>query len=313
MDVPENIVDWLLEKENPSVRYRTMVELLDKPKLDSEVKETKKQILSYAPVKKMLDAMHPDGYWEELNPRSKIVFGKGVEYQTQTTHFILAYLAELGLTKEHPKVNKAANRYLSLQKPDGDFWNHFSCLYGMNIRTFVKLGYKEDMRVKKTLELIRNSIRWDKGYLCDTHEGKYKTRKVKSCIRGSAKILYALEDLPEIWGESFAKQIAEHFLNRHVLFKSTDKTTLVRKDAGQINFPFNWRFGLIDVLLPLAKMGYGKDARMQPAWKILDEHKTLQGKFILDKDTKCKYWKIGEKGAPNKWVTFYAYLCLKHR
>ena len=112
MEIQENIVEWLLEHENPSIRYRSMVELLDIPETDSEVVSTKKQILSYSPVKKMLDAMHPDGYWEELNPRSKIVYGSGVDYQSYTTHFILAYLAELGLTKEHLHVNKDADRYL---------------------------------------------------------------------------------------------------------------------------------------------------------------------------------------------------------
>ncbi len=313
MDIPDNIIEWLLEEENPSIRFRTMQELLKIPETDTEVKSTKEQILSYKPVKTILDAMHPEGYWEEINPRSKIVFGSGVEYQTYTTHFILAYLAELGLTKEHPKVNKAADRYLSLQQPDGDFLRHYSCLYGMNTRTFTLLGYRDDPRVKKTIELMRNSVRWDNGYLCDTHEGKYKTRQVKSCVRGSAKILYALDVLPELWEEQFAKKIVDYFLNREILYASTDKNKLVRKDAGQTSFPFMWRFGLIDVLLPLARMGYGNDPKMRRAWDVLESHRTKAGEYILDKDVKCKYWKVGEKGMPNKWITFYAYLCRKYK
>ncbi len=313
MEVPNSVIGWLTEKENPSLRYRTMVELLDLPETDPDVKSTKKQIVNYTPVKKMLDAMHPDGYWEELNPRSKKVFGDGVVYQKNTTHFILAYLAELGLTKEHPLVNKAANRYLSLQQPDGDFLRHYSCLYGMNTRTFIRLGFKEDKRVMKTIELMKKSVRWDNGYLCETHEGKRKRRPVKSCVRGSAKILYALTELPEMWEEQFAKQIVEYFLNRNVLYTSSDKQVRVSKEAGHTFFPFTWRFGLIDVLLPLSKMGYGKDTRVQSAWKVLNEHKTKQEEYLLDIDAKCKYWKVGKRGAPNKWITFYANLCLKYK
>ena len=313
MRIPENIIEWLLEDENPSVRYRTMVELLDLPETDSAVKSTKKQILTYKPVIKMLEAMHADGYWEETNPRSKEVFGSGVVYQRYTTHFILAYLAELGLTRDHPLVEKAANRYLSLQQPDGDFLRHYSCLFGMNIRTFALLGYREDERVLKTIELMKSSIRWDYGYLCETHEGKRKKRLVKSCVRGSAKILYALETLPDLWNEEFTKQIAEYFLNRNVLYTTSDKTLFVNKEAGRTFFPFTWKFGLLDVLLPLAKMGYGKDTRMQRAWDSLNEHKTEHGEYILDYDVKSPYWKIGKRGAPNKWITFYAYLCLKYR
>jgi hypothetical protein len=92
--------------------------------------------------------MHPDGYWLQRNPRTKEYVGDGVVYGSfATTHFCLAYLAELGMDGSHPQVAKAAERYLNLQKPDGDWWDHFSCLIGYNIRTFILLGYREDERV----------------------------------------------------------------------------------------------------------------------------------------------------------------------
>ncbi len=28
---------------------------------------------------------------------------------------------------------------------------------------------------------------------------------------------------------------------------------------------------------------------------------------------KSKYWEIGKRGLSNKWITFYAYLCLKYK
>jgi len=73
------------------------------------------------------------------------------------------------------------------------------------------------------------------------------------------------------------------------------------------------KFGLIDVLLILAKIGYGKDKRMESAWNVLDRHKTEEMKYKLDSDRKSKYWKFGKRGKANKWITFYAYLCLKHK
>ena len=313
MKTPKNITDWLLEEENPSIRYRTMQELQELPESDPNLPLAKKQISSYQPVKNMLEAMHPEGYWEQINPRSKKAYGKDVEYMRDTTHFILAYLAELGMTREDPKIEKAANRYLSLQQPDGDFLRHFSCLYGLNIRTFMLLGFKDDPRLKKTIDLMKKSIRYDNGYLCDTHEGKRKRRPVKSCVRGSAKVLYSLGELPELWEESFSKKIVEYFLNRNILYKTTNPKIYVRNDAGLTMFPFYWGFGLIDVLLPLAKMGYGHDPRMESAWNVLARHKTEEGKYILDGNWKSKYWKIEKRGLVSKWITFYAYLCLKYK
>ncbi|KKK42048.1 hypothetical protein LCGC14_0676590 [marine sediment metagenome] len=78
-------------------------------------------------------------------------------------------------------------------------------------------------------------------------------------------------------------------------------------------FPFYWGFGLIDVLLPLAKMGYGTDPRMKSAWEVLARHKTEENKYIIDSDRKSKYWEFGKRGFVNKWITFYTYLCLKYK
>jgi len=38
------MVEWLLEEENPSVRYQTMVELLDRKEDDGEVRRTREKI-----------------------------------------------------------------------------------------------------------------------------------------------------------------------------------------------------------------------------------------------------------------------------
>ncbi len=314
MNIPQNVIEWLLEEGNPSIRYRTMRELQEFSDSDPELQSTRKQITTYRPVKNMLEGMHPDGYWEVISPSTKKSYGKGVDYRQNSTHFILSYLAELGMTREEPKIEKAANRYLSLQQSDGDFFRHFSCLFGMNIRTFMLLGFKDDPRLKKTIDLMVNSVRYDNGYLCDTHEGKRKKgRPVKSCVRGSVKVLFALGQLAELWDEPFSKKIVEYFLNRNILFKTTDTETYVNTDAGSTIFPFYWRFGLIDVLLPLAIMGFGNDSRMDFAWKVLARHKTQEGKYICDGVHNNKYWKIGKSSLANKWITFYAYLCLKHR
>jgi len=313
MKIPNNVTEWLLEEENPSIRYRTMRELQELPESDPNLQLAKEQISSYQPVKKMFDAMHPEGYWEVFSPSTKKSYGKGVDYRQDSTHYILGYLAELGMTRDDPQIEKAANRYLSLQQPDGDFINHSSCLIGMNIRTFTLFGFKDDPRLKKTINLMEESVRHDDGYLCDRYEGKRKTKPVKSCVRGSVKVLFALGELPELWDETFSKRIAEYFLNRNVLYKTTDPKTYVNKEAGATIFPFNWRFGLIDVLLPLAKMGYGMDERVESAWNVLARHKTEEGKYMCDWIRNNKYWKIGKSGVANKWITFYAYLCLKHK
>jgi hypothetical protein len=100
-----------------------MTELLDRKKDDVEVLQAREQIGSSQMVTQILSKMHPDGYWLQMKPTTNEFVGDGVEYGAYaTTHFCLAYLAELGLDRQNPQVSKAADRYLNLQEADGDFY-----------------------------------------------------------------------------------------------------------------------------------------------------------------------------------------------
>ncbi|MEE8323732.1 MAG: hypothetical protein V3R57_08945 [Candidatus Bathyarchaeia archaeon] len=312
--IPKNVVKWLLESEDPSVRYRTLVELLGCSLSDFDVQTCKNQITTSLPVKILLGKMHPDGFWLQKNPRTGKVVGDGVVYGAfATTHFCLSYLAELGMDRSHPQIAKAAERYLQLQKMDGDFYGHFSCLLGYNIRTFTMLGYKDDPRVKRSIDLLLNTKRLDGGYLCDIHEGKYKTKSVKSCIRGSVKALLAFSYFPEYWNHDRIKLLVHYFLFRDGIFKSTKLMELVNKDMERNSFPIEWRANVFEILLSLGRMGYGKDRRLERAWKLLDVKRDSEGRYLLDWTPRQSPWRIGKRNASNKWITFYAYLAHKWR
>ena len=312
--IPKNVVTWLVESEDPSVRYRTLMELLGRSITDFDVQECRNQITASLPVKTLLDKMHPDGYWLQKNPRTGNAFGDDVAYGAYgTTHYCLSYLAELGMDRSHPQITKAAERYLLLQKMDGDFYGHFSCLLGYNIRTFTMLGYKDDPRVKRSIDLLLNTERLDGGYLCDLHEGKYKTKSAKSCIRESVKALLAFSCFPEYWNHDRIKQLVYYFLFRNGIFKSTKLTELVNKDMELSSFPITWRANVIELLLALGRMGYGKDRRLERAWKLLDFKRDTKGRYRLDWTPRQSPWRIGKRNTSNKWVTFYAYLAHKCR
>ena len=310
--VSEDVIEWLLEPEDPSMKYRTLVELLGRSSNDNEAIECKREIAESLPVKSLLGKMHPDGYWLQKNPRTGKVLGEGTEYGAfGTTHFCLSYLAELGMDRTSVMVARAAERYLNLQKEDGDFRHHYSCLLGLNIRTFTMLGYKNDSRAKKSIDLLLNTERPDGGYLCDWHEGKYKTKSVKSCIRGSVKALLAFSYLPGYWKHERIGKLINYFLLRGGIFKSTNLQEPVNKDVERNYFPITWRANVFEVLLALSKMGYGKDSRLERAWSFLDAKADKNGRFILDWTPEQSPWRVGERNQPNKWTTFYAHLAHK--
>ena len=103
MNTWTNTLQWLLEDENPSVRFRTLKEILDYDDAAPVVRQAKSAVLRSPPVQTLLEKMHPAGYWLQQNPRTRKIVGDGVEYGAfGTTHFCLAYLAELGLDRTHP-------------------------------------------------------------------------------------------------------------------------------------------------------------------------------------------------------------------
>ncbi|MEI6090997.1 MAG: hypothetical protein WCR42_11130 [bacterium] len=307
-----NTINWLMEAESPSLKYRVMTELLDIPVTDSEVLKTQNEIFGSKEVVKILSKMHPDGYWLQLNPRTKEYIGDGVVYANfATTHFCLSYLSELGLTKENELVAKAAERYLNLQKEDGDWWMHLSCLYGYNIRTFIKLGYRNDERIQKSINLMLETNRADNGYLCDMHEKKSK--KKKSCIRGAVKVLLAFSELPEYWDHHRCKALVDYFLERDGIYRSKDKSRYVNNDIGANSFPIGWQTNLWEILYGLSKMGYGKDARLNRAWDLLDSKLDADGRIKLEWTHAQSLWKIGKKDEYNEWLTFYVLLAKKYR
>jgi hypothetical protein len=311
MKIPPDVLGWLLEPENPSVRYRTLTELLGVPPDDSETQMARRWINASEPVQKIFAKMHPDGYWLHRGQ------GAGVQYaMSSSTHFTLAYLAELGLDCSDERVARAVERYLSLTPPDKpdpkpweippDYRNHQSCLYAYNIRTFIMLGYRTDPRLRERVDVLLNDWRADGGYLCDRPSFKPKT---KSCIRGSVKALMAFSELPEQWESERCKALVDYFLRRKVIYKSTRPGELIRGEVVSTIFPFVINATLLEPLFALSRMGYSNHPALQDAWKQLMTKRDANGRFILDRSLQSIF-NAGPNGQQNKWITLYAYRAL---
>jgi len=311
MNVPIGVLNWLLETDNPSVRYRTLTELLRVPKDNPEVRQARAGILTSTPVRNIFAKMHPDGYWLHRG------VGAGMGYaMSSSTHFVLAYLAELGLDRGDERIARAVKRYLSLQPPDKsnpmpweippDYRNHQSCLYAYNIRTFIQLGYRDDPRMHERVEVLLNDWRTDGGYLCDRPSFSSKT---KSCIRGTVKALMAFAELPELWQSERCRALVDYFLKRQVIYKNGQPGTLIRSEVVATVFPFVINASLLEPLYALSRMGYGNHPALNAAWQQLEAKLYDQDRYLLD-HSRQSIFNAGPNGQPNKWITLYAYMAL---
>ena len=141
----KSAVEWLLEEDQPSVRYLALTELLDKPQKDPEVKAAKKNIMKKGWAKDILDKQEVGGYWiKETNL-----------YQPKyiSTNWMLLILSDLGLTRDEPRIDKACQMWIKdFAKDDGGFDNgggkfgHL-CITGNTARALVKFGYGDHPKV----------------------------------------------------------------------------------------------------------------------------------------------------------------------
>ena len=310
MEIPENVLAWLLEESDPSVRYRTLTELCDYPQDHVEVIEARDRIPDSKAVAKVLAQIRDDGEWPWSGSYDSPELGIG-------------YLGELGLSRSHPTVNRAIDVFLSRQYGDGCLPNSYtmregaddpqrndqSCYYALTIRGLIRLGYQDDERVQKAIQFTLSESRWDGGYLCTKSYVKADTR---SCIRGSKNVLLLFSELPGLWETQECKGLVDYFLDRKVFYHRNDHTRFVRGHP-RTYFPFHYRFGILEPLYALSKMGYGNHAALTEAWGFLDEKNDGSGRFILDwRMPRCSF-NPGKKGQANKWVTLYVCLAAKHR
>ena len=93
------IIDWLLEENNPSVRYFSLRDLLDRSVRSIEVQNAKKEIMTKGVVPKILSSQNAEGYWAEKDKFYRAKY-KGTVWQ-------LIILANLGADGSESRIKTA--------------------------------------------------------------------------------------------------------------------------------------------------------------------------------------------------------------
>ena len=75
-------INWLLEPENPGVRYLALRDLMDVPEDDPEMIIARSNAHTQGPIASVLKKMQPEGWWEKPGPgyTPKISFHRLVDH-----------------------------------------------------------------------------------------------------------------------------------------------------------------------------------------------------------------------------------------
>src|SRR5574342_926386 len=96
---------WLLEPEEPAVRHFALTDLLDRPPDDPEVVATRAAINASQPVRAILTAQNPDGYWVKPGP--------GYSPKYRSTVWQVIFLDQLGADASDARVRAACDYILT--------------------------------------------------------------------------------------------------------------------------------------------------------------------------------------------------------
>ncbi len=313
------LVNWLLEEDQPSVRYHTLVDLLERREDDPEVRDAYSRIPRIGWARDILKLQKPKGFWESHGPTNALEwlnFLRVPEYVATTWRAIV--LSDMGLTSRDPRIRKIADCFFEYKLKLGTMINIFNeevCYVGNTARMMTRFGYGDDYRVKKLYDWLIEDQRDDGGWNCS--QGTPGTLD-------SWEALAAFAAMPKSKRsgriERSITRGAEFYLERRLFQEGRKYAPWLR-----FHYPNHIYYDILVGLDMITKLGFADDPRLRPALKILKDKRRADGTWALDRAhpdlgpgtkinlsvKKVKPLELEVPGKPSKWITLTALRILK--
>jgi hypothetical protein len=337
-------ITWLLEPDNPSVRYLALRHLLERSEDDPEVKAARAAIPHSRLVERIFARQDPVGFWGD--PASPY------QPKYKSSYWTLMVLGHLGLSREDERVQQAMEYVFRFQQQEGGFAEFgeegarqeylykvqkarergkkpppesafvadlihqmtLSCLTGNVVAALLRLGYGDDPRLWRAVDWLVSIQNADGGWLCPYW--KAHVRDTHSCFYGTICALEASTEIPEnkrLPAVQKAAARGAEFLLMHRLYQADHHDfQVINPNWLKLAFPWFYGYNILRGLWVLTRLGY-RDERMEDALAVLREKQTPEGKWVLESTPYGRMQaNLEKKGQPGKWVTLKA-LCVLER
>src|SRR5467141_3474384 len=160
----QKVLEWLLEENQPAVRYLALTRLVARAEDDPEVRAAKKSIPKTGWAADILAKQDPGGWWE----------GEERPYHPKylSTNWMLLVLSDFGLTNEDPRIARACDLWMrGLASEDGGFSTSGGkkghlCTTGNMARALVRFGYAYHPKVEAAFEWLAENRDKKGGWSC---------------------------------------------------------------------------------------------------------------------------------------------------
>lgn len=311
----ERVVNWLREANQPAVRYRTLVDLDDRPPNDPDVRATRSHLARRGWAYDILRTQKAKGFWEPRAPTTFRGYARFLQFPLyRSTMWRAIVLADLGLTSEDPRIAKVAQLIFDYKLRLSSPFNFFTeevCAVGNIARTLTRFGYGDDRRVRKLYDWMLEDQRGDGGWNCAPDKPG-----TLDCWEALAAFAAVPKPKRSPAMDRAVERGAEFYLERKLFEEGKRYPPWFR-----FHYPNHFFYDVLVGLDVLTGLGYGGDRRLRPAREVLTRRRRTDGTWVLDKvhpDVPNPSDVRGERpfalelpGRPSKWITLTALRVLK--
>lgn len=314
--------DWLVQHEDPMVRYRALTWIQDRSESDPAVRAARHEAARHPRLEALLAGQAPNGSWEDpARFVTDYYFG---------TAWRLCLAAQLG-AEATEEVRRGIEFLFSVSQSragggfsrDGNprrggvLDGQWACLTGAVVEMLVHFEYTPNTRTQRAFGFLMSRQQADGLYPCEHFQPNAFTLPF-NCYMGSVKPLLAVLALPPERRDPPLRMLAERTARTlltyrlHLYKRASDGGPAPKDDWLDFGFPRFWNTDLLEVTWALARLGHGARPEMEPALAIILDRQLKSGRWQLDFDYSARLpIKIETHHASSPWITLRALHTLK--
>ncbi|HEV2316744.1 MAG TPA: hypothetical protein VGV89_04125 [Thermoplasmata archaeon] len=316
----DRVIEWLLEPDQPSVQYLTLTQLLGQRESNAAVRRAKERIPTAGWVADILGRRDPGGWW--VRP------GGWLEPRFLGTNWNLLALSDLGATRAIPEVHASCEYWMARSPLQGGGVGGFGkgkghhCYTANMARALIRMGYHDDIRVRKTLEFLVRTAHPKGGWTCRWNRDAPAPSRTLDAWEGLSAFAAYPRTLWTAEMKACVERAAEFYLERELHLQGDRYEPWYR-----YHWPMHYYYDLLIGLDLLTGLGHGADPRLEFALDLLRKKRGKDGRWILDAsqpdpDPESAVWyaahpdkrppplQFETPGKPSKMVTLRALVVL---
>ena len=333
----KEIITWLLEEDNPPVRFLTLTRLLHRSESDIDVQDTRTKLMDYPVTQGIL--AHSDEIWHS---------DKYFRWSYKGRYWNTVYLGHFMADGQEPRIAKGVGMMLEQE------WNANYCMTACMLTAFRRLGYGDHPHVVEGTQTLARCLLDAGGIPCAGMQYDLMTH----CYMTLPKYLFCFSEVPSEQKTPVIQKAIDWIVNElvshhvYIYLPANRKAWLEIRDQApkrrelvpgetvkgwvaekreqfmqergfgghipksywtRFGFPLNYNSDIVEAMLALASVDTPISVELEKPLQIIRKKRTSSGVWLLDRTFNGKMWvDVETKGKPSKWITLFALIVLDH-